>query len=360
MKVTFLAGTLGRGGAERQLVYMLRSLVDKGVNLRLLCLTKGEALEEEIRNLGIDIRPIDTRGGRIGTLRAVVRGLRRESTDIVQSSHFYTNIYAAVSGRITGVQSIGAIQSDLEHEFASNGFYSKYQLTMPKHLIANSERAVKRSIAFGIKKQKIDLVRNVVASENGVGRNSNGRSDDSTTITFVGRLGKEKRPELFVKLARGLINAVPEKRLRFQIVGDGPLRHELETLALEYGLTADTLCFTGERSDMSAVYASTDILVLTSKHEGTPNVILEALSNAIPVVATDVGGVSEILSEQVGFLVDPMDFDGLILAARRLVLSPQLRQKFGTNGLKFVLENHSLSYLGERLTEIYNNLVPSR
>lgn len=357
MKVTFLAGTLGRGGAERQLVYMLRSLMDNGVNPRLLCLTKGEALEEEIRDLGIDVRPIDTRGGRIATLRGVIKELRRESTNIVQSSHFYTNIYAAVSGRITGSMSIGAIRSDLDYEFAANGLYGRYQLTLPKHLIANSERAVKRSIAYGIKRQKIDLVRNVVAFGNGL-EHPKGNPSDTTNIAFVGRLGKEKRPELFVKLAYELKEAVTEQQLKFQIVGDGPLRPELETLAAEYGLSDDTLCFTGERSDMSAVYSSVDILVLTSKHEGTPNVILEALSCAVPVVATDVGGVSEVLSDQMGILVDAMDFDGLVGAVRRLIVSPELRRTLGTNGQKYVAANHSLTYLGGRLTEIYNSLLP--
>lgn len=357
MKVTFLAGTLGRGGAERQLVYMLRSLMGNGVNPRLLCLTKGEALEEEIRDLGIDVRPIDTRRGRIATLRGVIRELRRESTDIVQSSHFYTNIYAAVSGRIIGTESIGAIRSDLDYELAANGIYGRYQLTLPKHLIANSERAIKRSIAFGIKKQKIDLVRNVVAFGNGL-EHPNDNSSGTTNIAFVGRLGKEKRPELFVKLAYELKKTVREQRLKFQIVGDGPLRPELETLAAEYGLSAETLCFSGERSDMSAVYSSLDILVLTSKHEGTPNVILEALSNAVPVVATDVGGVSEVLSDQMGILVDPMDFDGLVGAVKHLIASQQLRQTLGTNGQKYVAENHSLNYLGGRLTEIYNSLLP--
>lgn len=359
MKVCFLAGTLGRGGAERQLIFMLRSLKDAGVGSRLLCLTKGEALEEEIRELGIEIRSIDTRGGRIQKLRTVINELRREKADIVQSSHFYTNIYVSIAGKLNGIPSIGAIRSDLSLEFASNGFYGKYQLKLPRHLIANSKLAIERAIKCGIDKERIDLVRNVVSLVSPI-KNTVKASSDGTKILFVGRLGKEKRPELFVKLARELRNKHPDRRLKFQIVGDGPLRQELEGLARGYGLTPEILSFEGERSDMSEVYRTSDILVLTSKHEGTPNVVLEALSHAIPVVATNVGGVPEVLNNRTGIVVDPMDFAGLVKATTDLTLNSHLRAILGTNGQKYVQKNHSLAYLEERLTGIYTGLLAKR
>lgn len=359
MKVCFLAGTLGRGGAERQLIFMLRSLKDAGIGSRLLCLTKGEALEEEIRELGIDIRSINTSGGRLQKLRSVINELRREKADIIQSSHFYTNIYVSIAGRVNGIPSIGAIRSDLALEFATNGFYGKYQLKLPRHLIANSKLALERSVSFGIEKERIDLVRNVVSCVSRI-KNTSNSSADSTKIFFVGRLGKEKRPELFVKLARELRKTLPDRRLKFHIVGDGPLRRELEDLASGYGLTPEVLSFDGERSDMSEVYRTADILVLTSKHEGTPNAVLEALGHAIPVVATRVGGVPEILNNDTGIVVDPMDFTGLVKATADLILDPQLRVALGTSGQKYVQKNHSLTYLEKRLTGIYTELLTRR
>lgn len=359
MKVCFLAGTLGRGGAERQLIFMLRSLKEAGIGSRLLCLTKGEALEEEIRELGIEIRSIDARGGRVQKLRNVINELRREKADIVQSSHFYTNIYVSIAGRLNGIPSIGAIRSDLALEFATNGFYGKYQLKLPKHLIANSRLALERSLSYGIDKERIDLVRNVVSCVSPV-KNTVNSPVDSTKILFVGRLGKEKRPELFVKLARELRKTLPDRPLKFHIVGDGPLRPELEELASGYGLNPGVLSFDGERSNMSEVYRTADILVLTSKHEGTPNVVLEALGHAIPVVATRVGGVPEILNNETGIVVDPMDFAGLVKATADLILNPHLRAALGTRGQNYVQKNHSLTYLEERLTGIYTGLLAKR
>ncbi len=359
MKVCFLAGTLGRGGAERQLILMLRSLKDAGIRSRLLCLTKGEALEDEIRELGVEIHSIDSHGGRIRKLRNIINELRREKADIIQSSHFYTNIYVSIAGRVNRIPSIGAIRSDLAHEFATNGFYGKYQLKLPRHLIANSKLAFERSINFGVDPERIDLVRNVVSCVSGIEKTAN-KSVDTTQILFVGRLGKEKRPELFVKMARELRKTLPDRRLKFRVVGDGPLRPELEELASRYGLTPEVLSFDGERSDMSEIYRTADILVLTSKHEGTPNVVLEALSHAVPVVATRVGGVPDILNDKTGIVVDPMDFTGLIKATANLIVDPHLRVVLGTSGQKYVEKNHSLKYLEERLTGIYTGLLAKR
>jgi len=359
MKVSFLAGTLGRGGAERQLIFMLRSLKNAGIVSRLLCLTKGEALEEEIRELGVEICSIDTRGGKLLTLRNIVREFRSQPPDIIQSSHFYTNIYASISGRLNGIPSIGAIRSDLAFELNSNGVYGKYQLKLPRHLIANSKVALERAVSFGIDRERIDLVRNVVACGNR-SENAGKSSPDSTRILFVGRLGEEKRPELFVKLAHELVSTLPDRKLKFRIVGDGPLRPTLEMLARGYGLTPDVLSLDGERPETADAYRCADLVVLTSKHEGTPNVVLEAMSHSIPVVATNVGGVPEILNKTTGIVVDPMDFPELLKATTKLIVNRDIRTELGTNGQRYVRENHSLKYLEERLTSIYSGLLARR
>jgi len=359
MKVCFVAGTLGRGGAERQLIFMLRSLKNVGITSRLLCLTKGEALEEEIRDLGVDVHSIETRGGRLMTLRSIVKELRKQPADIVQSSHFYTNIYVSIAGRFNGIPSIGAIRSDLAFELTSNGSYGKYQLRLPRHLIANSKLSLERAVSFGVDRDRIDLVRNVVAC----GSNNEGphnSRDEATRILFVGRLGKEKRPEIFVRLAYELVNTLPDRKLKFRIVGDGPLRPELETLARGYGLTPDVLSLDGEHPEISDVYNGTDLVVLTSKHEGTPNVALEAMSHSIPVVAANVGGVPEILNSTKGIVVDPMDFAGLLKATTELILDRNARTALGANGRQYVKENHSLQYLEQRLTGIYTGLLAGR
>lgn len=358
MKVSFIAGTLGRGGAERQLAYMLRALKIEGILSRVICLTKGEAFEREIREMGVDVDWVGSSRNNFARLGKIIRHLKKNPVDIVQSAHFYTNIYTALAGRISGVRTIGAIRNDLTSEIAANHVFGKWHLKLPQKLIANSQLAVERAIEKGIRPDNIDLVRNVVAikKENVMPYSTN---KERIKILFVGRLVPQKRPELFIETAARLSQRLVDKNLEFTIVGDGPLRRELEVMARERGLESDRLKFIGETSETFRFYESSDILVLTSGHEGTPNVILEAMEFGLPVVATNVGGVPEVVNDRCGILVDPTDTEKLMLATEKLILDENMRRKMGDEGQAYVRKNHSIDYLKERLTSIYSKIMSS-
>ena len=355
MKICFIAGTLGRGGAERQLIYMLRALESEGINARVLCLTQGEALENEIIDLGIEVRWIGPSKNQVVRLLKIIVDLKTRPVDIVQSAHFYTNIYVAVAAKILRIIGIGAIRSDVFHEMTENRLFGRWQLRLPGNLIGNSKRALERARDLGAKPESLHIVRNVAASNNG--RRSLTSAKECTNILFVGRLVPAKNPELFIRMASRLVRDLPEHNLLFQIAGDGPLRKGLQEYAGKCPISNSRVQFLGERADMSDIYRETDILVLTSDHEGTPNVVLEAMSYGIPVVATNVGGVPEILSEDCGFLLRASDLDGLCRATAKLVRDQRLRSSLGGNGRRYVLDNHSLPYLADRLTGIYSKLL---
>jgi glycosyltransferase involved in cell wall biosynthesis len=356
MKIAFLAGTLGRGGAERQLIYMLRAAIDKNIEARVLCLTKGEAFEEDITQLGIDVDWVGDSQNNFARLGKILVNLRKRPVDIIQSVHFYTNFYAASAGRILSIPSIGAIRNDLTSEIAANGFFGRWHLKLPKKLVANSTLAVERAITRGIDPSKLAFVRNVVNGSNANGHHQL-NTEDRIKILFAGRLVPQKRPKLFVELAARLRSALPQKKLQFLIAGDGPLRLELENGVQKLGLASDYLQFLGETNKMAEVYKTCDILVLTSEHEGTPNVILEAMAHGLPVVATKVGGVPQVLNGECGMLVEFGNSAALDDAVTRLILDRDLRVQMGTSGREYVGKNHSISYLQERLASIYSELA---
>lgn len=354
MRVCFVAGTLGRGGAEKQLVFMLRALLGVGIEVRVLCLTRAEAHEKDIKDLGVDLEWVGNSQAKLARLGALISDLRKRRVDILQSTHFFTNTYVAVCGRILGIPSIGAIRNDLTSEIRSNGVFGRWHLNLPDRLIANSALAYKRAIARGITPENIDLVPNVVsATKSSVDLRDNKRPH----ILFCGRLVQQKRPELFIELAAQLRSRFPERSIKFTIAGDGPLRVGLEQLAKSKGLFAPETVFLGEQSEMDSVYCDTDILVLPSTHEGTPNVILEAMAHGIPVVATRVGGVPEVLTDGRGFVVGPEDFDGLVKCTARLIRNRELRRRLGANGREFVLENHSFQQMQSKLANIYSKIL---
>jgi len=357
MKICFLVGTLARGGAERQLIFMLQALGQEGIKPRVLCLTKGETHEDDIRHLGIEPEWVGARTNRLLRLRQIVKSVRQRPVDIVQSSHFYTNIYAATVGKITRSVSIGAIRNDLTSEVGMDPIFGRWQLSLPSHLIANSELASDRAVSRGICPDRIDCLRNAVVVRSG--KNETKRRCENLSILFVGRLTKVKRPELFLELAAYLTSNCQGVKIEFRIAGDGPLRRELEQMSTALGLL-NKLVFLGEQADMSKIYAASDIVVLTSAYEGTPNVLLEAMANGLPVVAASVGGVPEILDSDRGFLVDPLNFKELAESVSKLVNDPQLRARLGANGKRYVERNHSIHSLGQSLIEIYQKVLSNQ
>lgn len=358
LRICFLAGTLGRGGAERQLVYMLRALKGAGVSTRVLCLTEGEAFESEIKSLGVPVDCVGAFGWRPMRLYKIVRALREKPADILQSVHFYTNLYTAVAARILRIGGIGAIRNDLVSELNEKGSLSWGQLKAPGHLIANSAIAQQRAIGHGISPERIALVRNAVDAPcfKVEKRSEQGRA---IRILFVGRLVEQKRPDRFLRAAARVIQKLPAQPIRFVVAGDGPLRSELEALALKLNLGRDQLEFTGELADVGAVYDQADLLVLTSDWEGTPNVLLEAMARSIPIVATRAGGVPEIIGQDRGLMVEPDDEDNLTAAIERLVVDSNLRLELGRNGQEYVARDHSLGALKMTLLSIYEKVLSS-
>src|SRR6185295_17952309 len=157
--------------------------------------------------------------------------------------------------------------------------------------------------------------------------------------------------------------------VRFIVIGDGLLREELERQRQELGLDADVI-FVGNRTDPEYFYPALDIVALTSKNEGTPLTLIEAMANARPVVATSVGGVVDLLGDVVedgpykvcrrGISVVAGDEDVFVAALSRIIRDRSLRQEMGDRGLEFVEVNYSKERLFEDIKGLYEELIDRR
>lgn len=358
MKICFIVGTLGRGGAEKQLFYIVRMLIETGASVRVLCLTKNEVYEPKIKSLKVPVEWIGESASRLMRLRKIIAELRNKPADIVQSSHFYTNIYAGLAGRLLQIPSVGAIRSDLESEIDLHGILGKWQIRLPQFLIANSRLAYQKALQVYHLNKKVALVQNVV--ETGWnGRRYYRKPSSQIRFLWVGRLDENKKPERFIRLAAELIQMFPQHALRFTVAGNGKRREELEMLARDLKLSPDKLEFAGDCANMPDLYRQSDILVSTSDREGTPNVILEAMAYGLPVIATSVGGTPDILTSERGILVDPGNPNQLLEASAKLIAAPEIRFILGDAGRRYTLENHSFESLKKTLPPIYGRLVSS-
>ncbi|MHB1941868.1 MAG: glycosyltransferase family 4 protein [Acidiferrobacteraceae bacterium] len=174
-------------------------------------------------------------------------------------------------------------------------------------------------------------------------------------ITCVGRLSPEKGHRVLLDAAHGLAHS--GHKFHLVIVGDGPERATLERMSDRLGLR-DWVRFLGQRRDMDMIYAASDILVLPSFKEGMPNVVLEAMANGLAIVATRVGGVSEMVRDgQEALLVRPNDAGELRCALERLVCSPDLVHALACSAQKSLFPRFSVAERVGRIERIYRELA---
>jgi glycosyltransferase involved in cell wall biosynthesis len=204
-------------------------------------------------------------------------------------------------------------------------------------------------------------------------RDELGIAADEILVGIVGRLTEIKNHKLFIRAAALLKNNTsahsPETRVRFIVIGDGAMRNTLEQQCAALGL-GDDVIFTGSRRDLDRVYPALDIVALTSRNEGTPLTLIEAMANARPVISTAVGGVIDLLGEsnsldanepfkicQRGLSVPPDDPSAFAAGLGRLIADPTLRRETGERGLQFVISHYSTRRLLTDMKRLYTELL---
>lgn len=175
-------------------------------------------------------------------------------------------------------------------------------------------------------------------------------------IGIVGRLVPIKNHRMFIEAAAKLSG----RPLEFFIIGDGELRGILEDHTRKLGLD-NKVFFTGWQKDLPGVYQGLDVVVLTSLNEGTPVSIIEAMACARPVIATDVGGVRDLIGDnQRGILVKSGDVAGLAETILNLAQNTRLRRELGEKGREFVRSRFDKERLIKDMELLYNNILEKR
>jgi glycosyltransferase involved in cell wall biosynthesis len=351
LRVCFIAGTLGQGGAERQLVYILRALQETGACAEVLSLRDGEFWNEPIRRLGVKISNVGGSSSRLKRLINIRREAQRFRPHIIQAQHFYVNLYGAVVARLLGCRDIGAVRNDVTSELADlGGPLGRVSLRLPRILASNSRAATRTLIRIGMPEKKLFFLPNAIDSSHFAPGSAS--AEDSWVILGAGRLVRQKRFDLFLRVLTRLKLKIPVKGV---IAGDGPLRSELEAEAARLGLLPDKVEFLGRVSDLACLYRGAHLLLLTSDHEGTPNTVLEAMASGVPVVATRVGDVPDLLGEGVrGRLAAPGDLEGLASATEALLTDPQARANLAKQGRAYAESEHSDGALTQNLRRLYS------
>lgn len=219
-------------------------------------------------------------------------------------------------------------------------------------LVAVSQLVRQQSIAEGVRPDKIVVIPNGVdlpeiqPNQAALTRKEAVLDEDAFLILTAGRLWAEKGHIHLVRAMPEVVRAVPKVVLA--LAGEGVLRPELEAEARKLKVE-DHLRFLGVRRDVLNWMAAADLFILPSNSEGMPNALLEAMGLGLPVIATRVGGVPEIIQDgETGCLVPPQDPSALAVAIIALLRSPRERRRLGQNAQEMIRREYQMEKMCER------------
>ena len=238
--------------------------------------------------------------------------LKKNEFDLIHSHCYRANVLGVILSRMTGLPVIatchGSISNDLYLTFYNK--LERFVLRFANKVIAVSQGIKKDLIESGVKEPRVVVIENAVAFQsageiNAVQRRTSrtfcGATENDFVIGYIGRLSEEKGLRYLLEaVSTNLGDRIPIKLL---IVGEGPQREELESLAQKLGIR-DNVVFAGFQSNVESWLAAMDLFVLPSLTEGTPMSLLEAMAKGVPVIASAVGGVPQVIdSDKNGMLV---------------------------------------------------------
>jgi glycosyltransferase involved in cell wall biosynthesis len=186
-----------------------------------------------------------------------------------------------------------------------------------------------------------------------------GVAEDEAVILAVGRVSQEKGHADLIRAAAALSGMPGVPRFRVVLVGDGPERERLAQLAAQLGIEK-RMAFAGFQRDTKPYYAMATLVAVPSYSEGSPNVVLEAMAAGLPIAANAVGGVPEILEENVtGLMVPPRNPEAMAKAILQILSDEELRRRLGAAARARTESNHTPEAYRQTLVEFYQNTLES-
>ncbi len=358
--VLYLIGQLDRGGAEQQLYHLLARLHPRAT---VVSFSPGGYWAEPIRQLGYQVIELERHHRlEVQRLRQVHHLIRTLKPDI---THLFLDSVSGLYGRL-------AVMLARNTRFIVNeGNHPTYHPQWYQNLLPFLNRDVKAVIANSyiardymlahhmIRPQQAGVVFNGLDINKFLGSVTGNWPLPETwrgkpIIGTVAHLTNNKSPENFIRVAAQVVKKYPDAR--FVFVGEGPLRPVVEALRDELGVT-DVVQLIGERRDVPDLLKAMSMFILTSRVEGSPNAIIEAMASGLPCVVTDSGGCRElVLNGVTGFVVPIGDDDAMAAHICTLLGDETLRRQMGEKG-KERSQLYSLDVFTEAFSTIYQNLL---
>lgn len=367
-RVAYVIGELGKGGAEYQLYELLRGLDGTRFEAEVFALATGGYWAAPIRDLGVPVHEMAAAGSAdVGRLRRLRAALRAFDPHVLHTVLWSGNSY----GRLAAIGLRIPVVITAERNVIAR---PAWQVAIERFLdrwtdlyLVNS-----RAIATGLVRRErlpatkmrvvyngIDLARMPpFVLDRAAARTSAGFDPGRRLVAQVGRLEPQKDYPTFLAAAERIAAATPD--VDFLVVGEGALRAELERTAHRLGFAA-RVRFLGLRHDVPALLAGVDVLTLTSRWEGLPNIVIEAMATGAVAVATDVGGCRELLTPgETGFLLPPGTPDAVAGAVLDVLRAPELATRLATAARRRIESEFSVEAMVRKTTAVYETALRAK
>lgn len=363
IRVMFIIDDLGLGGAQRQLVELVRAMPRERFDLRVAALSiRRVDYVEPLRRVGVEPVLISQTGKwSWSAFVRLWRLIRRSRPDVVQTCLFTADLYGRLAARFARVpvvvSSVRSIEPDKPRHYV---WVDRWLRRWTDAFIVNAQ-AVGETLSRreGVPPERIRTIYNGVDVEMFVRLPVSPLARSSPSLVgIVGRLAPVKDHETFIRAAAQVVGR--RLQARFLIVGDGPRRDALKRLARAEGLDGE-LSFIGSRRDTAELFKTLDLVVVSSLYEGCCNVILEAMAAGRPVVATAVGGNPElVVPGETGYLVPPQDPAALAEAIGKILSDSTLARWMGVNGRLRAQRHFALERMVQETCALFEELLGRR
>jgi GalNAc-alpha-(1->4)-GalNAc-alpha-(1->3)-diNAcBac-PP-undecaprenol alpha-1,4-N-acetyl-D-galactosaminyltransferase len=359
MKLFFLIGSLQNGGSERQLLNLCKSIKKIDKAKVLIINWSGDDRDffaSDFEKNNIQVHFFAKKSCLIKKILTIIFLLRTQKPDVFHSFSYYLNFIPQLACIGTKVVPIGSLRSSFLYSQASCPLLVRlFNLNSRGKIISNSISGHQEFLEYNpnFKKENITIVNNHVNIHN-VNLEKlfrYRREKDHLTSVSIGRCDANKRIDLIMELF------VYIKSLNFNVkhfhLGDGLLLPTLKARCVTLGIS-DFFIFEGRVENIYERLQDADIFIHSAETEGSPNVVLEAMANALPVIATKCGDIPYIVDDGIdGILIDVNDKKQLIHSFILLSKDGLLREAIGENAFRKISNEYSVKKYGEKMLEAY-------
>ena len=376
ISILFVIDGLEFGGGERTFLQLIRGLLCERYAIHVATSPEGDFFKVLTR-MGIDVVPLDLRKRvNVKNIKRLSEIVRERKINIVHSQGGRADFYARIAVRrlkpkVKVVNTVAMPVKGYDVGALRKGVYRFFDWLSERYadrFIVVSEVLRETLLSsYKIPPDKVIKIYNGIELNeyrpNGKGvrsqksevRSEFGLSKDAPVIGTIGRMVWQKGFEYLVECIPEIVRTYLDTKIL--IVGDGPLRERLEALSKELGVR-DNVIFTGFRSDIKELLSAVDLLVIPSLLEGFPMVTLETMAMAKPIIATNIDGITEQITDGVdGILVPPKNPSALAKAVIRVLNDKETARNMGLAARKKVEQEFSVGKMVAETEKVYMSLL---